>query len=270
MRIPKIHIVWLICLPLLPINITAQTEGTIHSVDNNTQQLLPISEPSLGSLTLHNSVQFSTLAPYTIHGEKWNADSLTNLFVKPQLTSTPYPAGFIGDNSPFRHDFATSNFFPLSSFSGISTFADYHTYLTIGAVADVSATYTRNIGRWSFTGGVFASKYSTMARKRFIPAGRPEIFNDYGINGSVDFKINNRFTLTAFGQYSFQGRKNAAASYLMPLMAPQSKYGFTVDTKVKDWLNVVSGIEHYYDPARMKWRTSPILYPEINLLRLFR
>ncbi|MCQ2288733.1 MAG: hypothetical protein MJZ74_06505 [Muribaculaceae bacterium] len=87
-------------------------------------------------------------------------------------------------------------------------------------------------------------------------------WNDYGFNANASFKLSDRFSLKAWGQYYLNQRYHTMAA--MPFMA-SSNYGASVDMKLSSLVGLELGAQRYYDPYSGRWKTVPVIAPSINV-----
>ena len=106
--------------------------------------------------------------------------------------------------------------------------------------------------RFQVTAGVTGSKY------HFDRAA----WNDYGVFGNASFRLNDRLSLNAFGQYYVNQQFHSVAS--MPFVG-SSSYGGTLGWHASDNFSLDVGARRIFDPYTGQWRTLPVVQPTINL-----
>ena len=127
------------------------------------------------------------------------------------------------------------------------------TYPGMGNMASASVAYTMPMGdRFQITAGLTGSKY------HFDRAA----WNDYGVFGNASFRLNDRLSLNAFGQYYVNQRYHSVAA--MPFLG-SSSYGGTLGWRASDSFSLDVGARRIYDPYTGQWRTLPVVQPTINL-----
>lgn len=104
----------------------------------------------------------------------------------------------------------------------------------------------------TLTGGVSGMKYHFDR----------STWNDYGMFGRASYKLSDRLSLNAFGQYYFDQRYHSIPS--MGYMQ-SANFGGTLGIKVSDKVSLDVGVQRYYDPYSGTWRTLPVVAPTINL-----
>jgi len=87
-------------------------------------------------------------------------------------------------------------------------------------------------------------------------------WNDYGVFANASYRLTDRLSLNAFGQYYANQRFHSPAA--MAYMA-SSSYGGTLGMKVSDNFSVAVGARRIYDPYRGKWLTLPVVEPTLNV-----
>ncbi len=182
-------------------------------------------------------------------------DSLTFRLPPLQYTSYPWvtpPQGMTKD--PHAWDYSRSDLFRLNSVSAIQTYTFHETYPTMGTHIQAGASYLYSPdGNWSFSGGMYAAKYS-------MPSMMQRVYNDMGLRSSISYKINDRFTVKGFGQYSLNGQSNSHKGLMTP-MYPQTHYGGTIQMRLNESWSIEAGMQREFDPIKMKWVNTPIFAP---------
>ena len=138
---------------------------------------------------------------------------------------------------------------------GYLTGAGSHTtYPGLGNTASASVAFTMPIAdRFQFTAGLTGSKYHFDRNA----------WNDYGVFGNASFRLNDRLSLNAFGQYYVNQQFHSVAA--MPFLG-SSSYGGTLGWKASENFSLDVGARRIYDPYTGKWRTLPVVQPTITLL----
>lgn len=157
------------------------------------------------------------------------------------------------DTSPYSRDWSSGGVITRLGAGYLTGSGSHTTYLGMGNMASASVAYTMPVGdRFQFTAGVTGSKY------HFDRLA----WNDYGVFGNASFRLNDRLSLNAFGQYYVnQGFHSVAA---MPFMG-SSSYGGTLGWRASDSFSLDVGARRIYDPYTGRWRTLPVVQPTINL-----
>lgn len=158
------------------------------------------------------------------------------------------------DTNPYSRDWSSNGIITRLG-PGYLTGAGAHTtYPGMGEVATASVAFSMPMGdRFQLTAGVTGSKY------HFDRSA----WNDYGIFGNASYRINDRLTLNAFGQYYINQRYHSVA--VMPFLG-SSSYGGTLGWRASDNFSLDVGARRLYDPYTGRWRTLPVVQPTINLL----
>lgn len=196
--------------------------------------------PTAANLRLDNHMNghADSLAMYQMD---WNNNLLSS---RPRFTY---------DTNPYSRDWSSSGVITRLG-NGYLTGSGYHsTYPGMGNLTSASVAFTMPMGdRLQVTAGVTGSKYhfDRMA------------WNDYGVFGNASFKISNRFSLNAFGQYYANQQFHSVAA--MPFLG-SSSYGGTLGWHASDNFSLDVGARRIYDPYTGRWRTLPVVQPTINL-----
>lgn len=177
----------------------------------------------------------------TIYQQDWNNNALSSL------------PSFHYDTNPYSRDWSSSGVISRVG-SGYLTGAGSHTtYPGLGNTASASVAFTMPMGeRFQVTAGLMGSKYHFDRNA----------WNDYGIFGNASFRLNDRLSLNAFGQYYINQQFHSVAA--MPFLGSTS-YGGTLGWKASDNFSLDVGARRIYDPYTGKWRTLPVVQPTFNL-----
>ncbi len=194
--------------------------------------------PSAADLKLDFSKHFSD--SIAIYQPEWNS----NL--------TPLPQ-FRYDTNPYSRDWSSGGVITRVGNGYLTGSGSHTTYPGMGNMASASVAYTMPMGdRFQVTAGLTGSKY------HFDRTA----WNDYGVFGNASFRLNDRLSLNAFGQYYINQRYHSVAA--MPFLG-SSSYGGTLGWLASDSFSLDVGARRIYDPYTGQWRTLPVVQPTINL-----
>lgn len=157
------------------------------------------------------------------------------------------------DTNPYGRDWFSGGVITRVG-SGYLTGAGSHTtYLGMGNMATATVALMMPIGeRFQVTAGVTGSKY------HFDRTA----WNDYGVFGNASFRLSDRLSLNAFGQYYVNQQFHSVAA--MPFLG-SSSYGGTLGWKASGNFSLNVGARRIYDPYTSTWRTLPVVQPTLNL-----
>ena len=194
--------------------------------------------PSAADLKLdYNTHLTDSLA---IYQQDWN------------FSPAPLPR-FRYDTNPYSRDWSSGGVITRVGNAYLTGAGSHTTYPGMGNMASASVAFTMPMGdRFQFTAGVTGSKY------HFDRSA----WNDYGVFGNASFRLNDRFSLNAFGQYYVNQQYHSIAA--MPFLG-SSSYGGTLGWRASDDFSLDVGARRIYDPYTGRWRTLPIVQPTINL-----
>ena len=165
---------------------------------------------------------------------------------------TPLPR-FNYDTSPYSRDWSSGGVIARMGGGYLMGSGSHTTYLGMGNTANASVAFTMPVGeRFQVTAGLTGSKY------HFDRTA----WNDYGVFGNASFRLNDRLSLNAFGQYYFNQKFHSVA--VMPFLG-SSSYGGTLGWRASDNFSLDLGARRIYDPYTGRWLTMPIVQPTINL-----
>ena len=217
-------------MPELPATITPST---------NIKPTFNANIPTAADLKLDAHSQWSdSLAVYR---QDWRGNGMVPL---PQ---------FRYDTSPYCNDWSSSGVITRVGNGLLSGSGSHSTFPGMGNMTSASIAFTMPVGeRLRVTAGVTGSKY------HFDRAA----WNDYGVFGNASFKLNDRLSLNAFGQYYVNQQYHSVAA--MPFLG-SSSYGGTLGWRASDNFTLDLGARRIYDPYTGQWRTLPVVQPTINL-----
>ena len=216
--------------PELPTAITPST---------NIKPTYNVNLPTAADLHLdyHNSFADSL----AIYQQDWNTNSMTAL------------PRFRFDTNPYSRDWSSGGVITRVGGGYLTGSGSHTTYPGMGNTASASVAFTMPMGdRFQVTAGLTGSKY------HFDRSA----WNDYGVFGNASFRINDRLSLNAFGQYYVNQQFHSVAA--MPFLG-SSSYGGTLGWRASDNFSLDMGVRRIYDPYTGQWRTLPVVQPTFKL-----
>lgn len=124
----------------------------------------------------------------------------------------------------------------------------------LGNVGSANVSFTQPLGeRLVVTAGLSGNKYHF----------GPQAWNSFGVYGNASYRLNDRLTLNAFGQYYRNPMIGSVAA--MPYMQ-DTRYGGTLGIKMSERVSLDVGAQRYYDPYLRQWKTVPIIAPTVNVM----
>ena len=164
------------------------------------------------------------------------------------------------DNTSQRFIFDTNKFTDESTLGIIKQFdnnfiagsGDFLNLPALGAVRRANIFYVQNFGRFSFSGGVTASKYH-------LATG---VYNNFGIYGAAHYALNENLTFNVFGAYHTNNTFYSAAA--MPYLS-NSYYGASMSMAFNEKLGLTLGAQRHFDPYSRRWITTPIVAPSFKI-----
>ena len=181
------------------------------------------------------------------------SDSLA-IYQPDMRSSLTVPPRFGYDTNPYSRDWSAGGVITRVGPGYLSGSGSHTTYPGMGNMANASVALTMPMGdRLAITAGVSGSKYHFDNR----------VWNDYGVFANASFRLSERLSLNAFGQYYANQRFHSLAS--MPFLG-SSTYGGTLGWKASDHFSLDVGARRLYDPYTGRWQTLPVVQPTINLL----
>lgn len=208
----------------------------------------------------------------------------TSLFTKPDLTE---PIRLDWRTAPLtdslraydRMDLKMGYIFPTHSVRDYNFVMDPYSrnWSSSGVIATIGSGYLAGAG--SFTampglgnvGSASVSLTQPLGERLVVTAGLsgnkyhfgPQVWNSYGVYGNASYRLNERLTLNAFGQYFRNPMIGSVAA--MPYMQ-DTRYGGTLGIKMSNRVSLDVGAQRYYDPYLRQWRTVPIIAPTVNVM----
>lgn len=167
-----------------------------------------------------------------------------------RLNAMPH---FRYDTNPYGRDWEAGGVITRLGSGYLTGSGSHRTYLGMGDMASASVAFTMPMGeRFQVTAGLTGSKYHFDR----------DAWNDYGVFGNASFRLSDRFSLNAFGQYYVNQHFHSVAA--MPFLG-SSSFGGTLGWKATDDFSLDVGARRIYDPYTGRWRTLPVVQPTINL-----
>lgn len=202
------------------------------------------------------NVKLPTSADFQI---KLHTNSLADSLVRYQQDwqsknrYTPIPATHF-NTDPYSRDWSSGGIITEVGGGYLTGAGSHTTYPGMGDMASASIAFTKFLGdRLAVTAGLTGNKY------HFDRSA----WNDYGVFSNASFRLNERLSLNAFGQYYFNQRFHSVAT--MPFLGGAS-YGGTLGWKASETFSLDMGARRLYDPYTGQWRTLPIVQPTLYLL----
>lgn len=179
------------------------------------------------------------------------ADSLA--IYQQDWTYKPNLPHFSFDTNPYSRDWASGGLITGVAGGYVTGSGSHTTFPGMGDMASASMAVVMPMGdRLQLSAGLTASKY------HFDRSA----WNDYGVFGSASYRLNDRLSLNAFGQYYLNQRYHSVAA--MSFLG-SSSYGGTLGWRASDNFSLDVGARRIYDPYTGTWHTLPIVQPTINL-----
>lgn len=202
------------------------------------QEAVVTSESTTGN-TLP-SVPESTLLPTFLHGKAEIA--------------TPMSIYELGINRLPAPSFSLHHLQQLSVWDNGSVYGIGSTEGLPGLGNFNSATVgiTQHLGRFTVTGALSGYKYHI----------NRNLYNDFGISGSVSYQIDPHFTVSVFGNYSSGNVYDSPAA--MPYVN-FSCFGGSIRYQASETFGMELGVRRVFDPNLNRWQTIPIVTPTVNI-----
>lgn len=192
------------------------------------------------------------IAPKT-EPEQWRRQEFikTITFQPPKIYWGPVGNGEEGMKGiPNHGDYGYFNVRPSAHNLSIATSSTRVSYPMV-VISQVQVNFIYSITDWmSVSGGAYVTKY-----------GMLRYSEDAGLNGSMRFKLSDRFYLKAHGRYSAAMHSNRNFEYGMQGIFPQTYYGAGFEYKINDKIGVEGGVIREFNPMRRKWTNRFYLGP---------
>lgn len=169
-------------------------------------------------------------------------------------TPTAVP-NLYGLNMYSRNPFSMANYhngyLPLWENGKLIGSYSFDTFPALGNIARANLALSQTFGNVTVTGGLSGEKNHI----------GPILYNNFGVFGNMNWRINDKFSLNVFGSYYSHPQHIPAA---MPFAGGQI-YGATVGYNVNDRFSMEAGVQRSYDPFSRRWETVPVFIPSLNL-----
>lgn len=122
----------------------------------------------------------------------------------------------------------------------------------LGNFNSATVGITQHLGRFTVTGALSGYKYHI----------NRNLYNDFGVSGSVSYQINHHFAVKVFGNYSSGNVFDSPAA--MPYVN-FSCFGGSVRYQTGNTFGMELGVQRVFDPNLNRWQTIPIVAPTVNI-----
>ena len=122
----------------------------------------------------------------------------------------------------------------------------------LGNFNSATVGIAQHIGRFTVSGALSGYKYHI----------NRNLYNDFGISGSVSYQIDPHFTISVFGNYSSGNVYDSPAA--MPYVN-FSCFGGSVRYQTGKTFGMELGVQRVFDPNLNRWQTIPIVAPTVNI-----
>lgn len=247
-----------IIMALVALVVPAQENQTLKLQFDQSKISPQFTMPELPAITMPATnikpvfnVDLPTAAELELDHSRLFPDSLA--VYQQEWRTVPSLPHFRYDTNPYSRDWSSSGIITRVGGGFLTGAGSHSTYPGMGDMASASVAFTMPMGdRMQVTAGVTGSKYHFDRNA----------WNDYGVFGNASFKLNNRLSLNAFGQYYVNQQYHSVAA--MPFLG-SSSYGGTLGWRASDNFSLDVGARRIYDPYTGQWRTLPVVQPTINL-----
>lgn len=247
-----------IIMALVALVVSAQENQTLKLQFDQSKISPQFTMPELPAITMPVTnikpvfnVDLPTAAELKLDHSRLFPDSLA--VYQQEWRTVPTLPRFRYDTNPYSRDWSSSGIITRVGGGFLTGAGSHTTYPGMGDMASASVAFTMPMGdRMQVTAGVTGSKYHFDRNA----------WNDYGVFGNASFKLNNRLSINAFGQYYVNQQYHSVAA--MPFLG-SSSYGGTLGWRASDNFSLNVGARRIYDPYTGQWRTLPVVQPTINL-----
>lgn len=214
-----------IALPLLAVPLMAQ-EAVVTSESKMDNALPNVPVSSLLSIPLYNNAQIAMpQSIYELGINRLPAPSFS-LYHLQQLS--------VWDNG---------SVYGIGSTDGLPGLGNFNS-ATVGIA--------QHLGRFTVSGALSGYKYHI----------NRNLYNDFGISGSVSYQIDPHFSISVFGNYSTSNVYDSPAA--MPYVN-FSCFGGSVRYQMGKTFGMELGVQRVFDPNLNRWHTIPIVAPTVNI-----
>lgn len=178
--------------------------------------------------------------------------------------SVSLPSHYVGPASNYSAAPITNPYVDDYSFYGrnvvmdggwINTASSHTTFPALGSLSIIRANYEYMLSDHIITSvGVYGAKYFYNL----------SFFEDFGVNASLKYQINDRFSIIGFGQYSARSNINGIGGDNAWMM-PNTHYGVAGQYMFNNNFGVQGGVKRELNPMDGKWRNVPFILPVIRI-----
>lgn len=248
---------------VLALGASAQTDTTLRfkmalpaSVAMKVAPLRPqfsIIMPNIVAPKLHNYIPPEPLKlDYKVASMADSLKTTPELSVKPQVFRAENQFHFTGN--PFASDWSAGG--------EVLRLADGLSVVGSGSYTALPALGTMGTGSLGFLAAPTDRLTIGMGASGVKYHMGRSAWNDFGLYLNGSYKLTDRLSVNAFGQYYFDKRFHtvAAMGYMQSVV-----YGGTLDYKFSDSFSMAVGAQRYYDAYTHTWKTVPIVAPTFKL-----
>ena len=135
---------------------------------------------------------------------------------------------------------------------GTFGYGNYTSMPGLGNFGSATIGIAQNLGSLTLTGAISGYKYHV----------NRNLYNDFGVSGSITYHINERLSLSVFGNYSAGNPFDSPAA--MPYMN-HSCFGGSIRYQTGSAFGMELGVRRMFDPFMNRWTMMPIVAPSFKL-----
>lgn len=157
------------------------------------------------------------------------------------------------DYNLYLNDYSVSGALWHNNKQAIIGSGSFTTLPFLGAVSSANISYLQRVnGDFQYSIGVDAYKYAFGSFSG----------NQFGLSGSMRYRLNDNLALNAFGVYYLD---NPYYSHATLPFIPSSYYGASMSWDITDGFGADLGAQRYFDSYSGRWETIPIVMPYVNV-----
>lgn len=130
-------------------------------------------------------------------------------------------------------------------------------------VGSAAIGLNRSFGNFAISVGAGANRYraNIMDNPVLAAQGIHSMSTQYGVGGSLSFRLNDYWNITAYGQYHNRNPYFFMAAFPYVHTSTYGAYA----TYTNGWFGMDMGTRRYYDAFGRRWITEPIVTPKFKL-----
>lgn len=161
---------------------------------------------------------------------------------------------FVFNRNPYAFDFDGGGAFASWDTGFATAYSSHNTLPNLISKESAEFVVTQNWGNFSITAGANAGHYQIFKK----------LMTNYGFSGLVTYRVSDRFSLNAYGEYY---ATTSPFPYMSPAMLPYigtKRFGAYADMQFGEHFGMELGAGREYDLYSRSWQTVPVVSPYLK------